>query len=143
MPDNVTQDMTPPNNFKQYLLPYYQKYTHLAHQAGKTVAAHYDGKYKALAAMMNESGIDVIESVSDPCIGGDLTYLESAGLFPGKVVLPNFPANLALKPKEVIENYVRAIRADAADRPFMLQVSEDLDESAYHRVLPILAEAME
>jgi hypothetical protein len=123
-------------------LPYYQKYTRLAHQAGKTVVAHYDGKLKVLAAMLNESGIDVIESVSDPCIGGDLTYLESAGLIPGKVILPNFPANLALKPKEVIESYVRTIRRDAADRPFMLQVSEDLDESAYHRVLPILAEAM-
>jgi hypothetical protein len=142
LPDNVTSDLTPPNNFREYLLPYYKKYTRLAHESGKTVVSHYDGKVSVLADMLNESGIDVIESVSDPCIGGDVTYLESTGLFPDKVILPNFPANIALRSKEEIERYVRAIRADAADRPFMLQVSEDFDESVYHTVLPVLTEAM-
>jgi hypothetical protein len=142
MPDNVTSDMTPPVCFEKYLLPYYKKYTKLAHQAGKRVVAHFDGKFKVLADMLQESGIDVIESVSDPNIGGDLTYLQAHNLFPDKVILPNFPANLAIKPKEVIEEYVRALRCDAADKPFMLQVSEDLDEDAYHTVLPVLAEAM-
>jgi hypothetical protein len=142
MPDNVTSDMTTPDCFRTYLLPYYKKYTALAHQAGKRVVAHFDGKFKVLVDMMNESGIDVIESVSDPEIGGDLTYKEASGAFPDKVVLPNFPANLAMKPREAIESFVRGICKDAEKKPFMLQVSEDLDERTYPVVLPILAELM-
>jgi len=142
MPDNVTADMTPPNAFEKYLLPGYQKNTRLAHQAGKTVVVHFDGKIKALSALINESGIDVLESVSDPLISGDLDYEDACISFPNKVILPNFPANLALKTKEVIQEYVRVLRTKAAGKPFMLQVSEDLDEKAYCTVLPILAEAM-
>jgi len=142
MPDNVSADMTPPDNFEKYLLPYYQKYARLAHQAGKRVIAHFDGKFAPLAGMIRVSGIDVIESVSDPSIGGDATYGEARDLFPDIVVLPNFPANLALRPQEEINRFVAAVLKSAEGRPFMLQVSEDLDESAYPYALPILAEAM-
>ena len=143
MPDNVTSDMTPPDCFRKYLLPYYQKYTALAHQAGKRVVAHFDGKFKLLADMIRDSGIDVIESVSDPSIGGDVTYMQACELFPYKVVLPNFPANLALKSEEEIRSFVRSILTDALGKPFMLQVSEDLDEKAYSTALPVITAAMQ
>lgn len=48
MPENVTVDMTPPSQFEKYHLGAYQKYTNWAHQSGKTVIAHFDGKVKPL-----------------------------------------------------------------------------------------------
>jgi len=142
MPDNVTADMTPPDCFTKYLLPYYQKYTKLAHQAGKTVVAHFDGKIKNLSTLIMESGIDTLESVSNPNIGGDMTYLEARQSFPGKVIIPNFPAYLVYEKKEEIEDYIKNICKDAQGRPFMLQVSEDLPGDKYETILPIIAEAM-
>ena len=143
MPDNVTSDMTPPDCFEKYLLPYYKKYSKLAHQAGKTIVAHFDGKIKALASLINESGIDVIESVSNPDIGGDVSYADALSMFSDKVVIPNFPSNLSLQTEAEIVAYVNEIKKTAQGKPFMLQVSEDLDTNSYLRVLPIISRAMQ
>lgn len=143
MPDNVTSDMTPPDCFRKYLLPYYQRYTKMAHEAGKIVIAHFDGKVKVLSDMINESGIDVIESVSNPDIGGDLSYADALKTFNSKVVIPNFPSNLSLQSEAEINAYIYEMKDIAEGKPFMLQVSEDLDTNSYLRVLPIIAKAMQ
>ena len=142
LPDNVTADMTPPGNYEKYLMPHYQYCVKCAKEAGKLVVAHYDGKIRPLSQFINEIGFDAIESVSDPIIGGDMTFAEAVAAFPGKVILPNFPSNLSEAPKEKIRDFIGLLKEQALGVPLMLQISEDLAENSYERVIPAIMEAM-
>jgi uroporphyrinogen-III decarboxylase len=142
-PDNVTADMTPPKYFEKYLLPYYKKLSARLHGAGKKLVAHLDGKVRALRELIPESGIDVLDSLSFPDIGGDMTLQEAREAFPGISVLPNFPSNLSPASEEEIRGFLRNLKAIAGtEEPFMLQISEDLQDGSWPRVLPNIADEM-
>ena len=144
MPENVTSDMTPPRFFEKYHLGAYQKYTKWAHEAGKTVVMHIDGKCKPLKDQLLQSGLDGLESVSNETIGGDSTFEELCRMFPNMALLPNFPANIAKKEYDVIRDYIGYLKATAEkyNRPLMLQVSEDLPPEAYDTAIPKIVRAM-
>ena len=144
MPENVTADMTPPNFLKKYHLDAYKKYTKWAHEAGKTVVMHIDGKCKMLKDLLNDSGLDGLESVSNPNIGGDSTYEELCQMFPKLSLMPNFPANLSNCEQAEIDAYVSYLKETAQkyNRPLMLQVSEDLPPEAYETAIPKIVRAM-
>lgn len=142
IPDNVTVDMTPPAFYEKYLLELYRYCVTCAHQVGKTVVAHYDGKVAPLVPLIRQTGVDVIESVSQPSIGGDLTYAQWLENFPDKVILPNFPSNLCNASDAEIERCVSGYLEAAQGRPFMLQISEDLADGTWDRVIPLVTEAM-
>lgn len=142
IPDNVTVDMTPPDAFRKYVLKYYQYCVTCAHQAGKLVAAHFDGKIRPLLPLIQEAGIDILESVSDPRIGGDMEYKELREVFQDKVILPNFPANLSFSSREAIASYLGGLLEEVKGKPFMLQISEDLPDGTWKRIIPLVAECM-
>jgi hypothetical protein len=62
--DNLDGTMTNPKLFKEYSLPYYQKYTDILHGQGKKVGSHTDGNVKPLLILLAQSGLDVCESFS-------------------------------------------------------------------------------
>lgn len=62
--DNLDGMMTNPKLFKEYSLPYYQKYTDILHGQGKKVGSHTDGNVKPLLSLLPQSGLDVCESFS-------------------------------------------------------------------------------
>lgn len=139
-PDNVTSDMTPPSCFEKYCLPFYRKHSKQVKQAGKPYIVHMDGRIKALRDLINSAGFNAIESMSLPEIGGDYTLDEARANFPGLVILPNFPANLCTKgDKEIEEFMVKLLEEAGTETPFMLQVSEDLPEEEWKRVLPLIS----
>ena len=142
IPDNVTADMTPPKHFEKYHLPLYKHVVKSAHKAGKIVAAHFDGKAKSLLPLIQQIGFDVIESVSDPMIGGDLSYTDWCKALPDAVILPNFPSNLCLAKDDEIIHYVKKLKELSSERPFMLQFSEDLADGTWKRIVPLAIEAM-
>lgn len=142
LPDNVTVDMTPPPACEKYLLPHYEYCAQCARQAGKRVVAHYDGRIRPLLPFLKRTGVDVLESVSAPSIGGDMPFREALAALPDMVILPNFPSNLCGAPDDVIAACVRDYLAAAAGRPFMLQISEDLAEGTWRRVIPLVTRAM-
>lgn len=144
MPENVTVDMTPPYMFEKYHLGAYQKYSKWAHQAGKTIIAHFDGKVKPLKDMLLQSGLDGLDSVSDVSVGGDATYEELCRMFPNMSFMPNFPANLATDTDGKLEEYVEWIKsvAERNKRSLMLQVSEDLPDTSYATAIPRIVAAM-
>ena len=134
--------MTPPDIYEKYLMPHYLYCVKCAKEAGKLVVAHYDGKIRLLSQYINKIGFDAIESVSDPMISGDMTFLEAVRAFPGKVILPNFPSNLSLASKETIFSFIENLKYQARNIPLMLQISEDLEDDSYERVIPVILEAM-
>lgn len=140
-PDNVTSDMTPPNAFREYLLPLYKKYSKQVKEKNKRFVVHLDGKIKQLNSLLNEAGIDVIESMSLPEIGGDLLLSEAYIDFPNSVIIPNFPSNWCVLPEKKIIEKLKILLSDRTDkRPFMLQVSEDIPDNEWKRILPIIME---
>ena len=96
-----------------------------------------------LQDLIKQAEFDAIESLSLPGIGGDMTLAEAKEAFPGKAILPNFPANLATKSRAEIEEFVTSLLAEAgSDLPFMLQISEDLPEGAWSNALPAICRAI-
>ena len=62
--DNLDGAMTNPKLFKEYSLPYYQKYADILHGQGKKVGSHTDGNVRPLLSLLAQSGLDVCESFS-------------------------------------------------------------------------------
>ncbi len=138
LPDNVTCDMTPPDVFSRFCLPLYRKMSDLIRQTEKPIFVHIDGKYRHLAGMISESGVDGVESVSIPSMGGDLTFAEARELLPDLVLIPNFPANLAESGEEQISSYVKQLTEENGGKPLMLQISEDIPAHSWKKVVPAL-----
>jgi len=138
-PDNITSMLTPPANFERYCAPLYREFAKIAKQADKPYMIHMDGGLRALRDLINSVDFDVIESMSYPEIGGDMTLTEAVETFPGKTVVPNFPANLCYKSDDDIREFIDGKIQETKGRiPFMVAVSEDLPDAHFSRVLSLL-----
>lgn len=140
-PDNITSDMTPPTYFEQYHLPLYQKRQKLIEEmTGGKFIIHIDGKSKALAPFLRKGNDFILESFSLPCIGGDVELEDAPALFSGQRVFPNLPSNWSALSDDRFEEECLALKEQLCnlDYPTILQISEDLPEYAYIRLLPIL-----
>lgn len=142
-PDNLTADMTPPQAFEEYCLPFYKKWGEMFKEAGKPFVVHMDGRLGPLKDLIAQSPVDGIESFSLPMVGGDMRLSEAQAAWPGKAILPNFPSNLSHKSDQEIEAFLETL-FDEADpsRPWMLQISEDLPLDQRQRVVPTVARAV-
>jgi hypothetical protein len=65
----------PPEWFKQFILPSYQRRCEKLHTAGKFVHSHWDGDTKAFLPFAKETGLDGIEAIT-PQPQGDVTLEE-------------------------------------------------------------------
>ena len=70
--DNLHCKMLPPDLFKKYVLPEYQKRNELLHAAGKFTSSHWDGDTELLLPLAKETGLDAIEAIT-PIPQGDVT----------------------------------------------------------------------
>jgi uroporphyrinogen-III decarboxylase len=142
-PDNVTADMTPPPAYRKYCLPYYAKHGKQLHEAGKRYVVHMDGRLGPLRPWIAQSEFDAVESFSQAGMGGDLSLAEAIAAWPDKVVLPNLPATLCEEPEErIVAVLGRLLEEGGNQRPWMLQISEDIPPSQWQRVLPIVCRVM-
>jgi len=138
-PDNITAEMTPPEAFRDYCKPLYQKRAEEAGQAGKRFLVHMDGRLRALATVIQECGIHVLESFSLPDIGGDLALSEAQSSLPATVIVPNIPATWFHLSDEEVQLRLRNLLTKATrDTPLMLQLSEDFPNTEWQRVIPLL-----
>lgn len=143
-PDNITSDMTPPDCFKKYCAPFYEKYARQSKEANKPFIIHMDGKLKALKNVIADCPFDAVESFSFSDIGGDISLSEARAAWKDKVILPNFPSTLCYKTEEEIELFLDRMLTEAGTKiPFMLQVSEDIPASEWPKTLSALCRFME
>ncbi len=73
--DNLHCGTLPPDWFRRFVLPAYQRRCARLHQAGKFVHAHWDGNTKPLLPLARETGLDGIEAIT-PLPQGDVTIAE-------------------------------------------------------------------
>jgi len=138
-PDNISGDMTSPSFFAQYCLPFYQENAARFREAGKVYVVHMDGRLGPLRSMIAESGIDVVESLSLPEMGGDMTLEEAQDAWPQQAIFPNFPAAWCANNTEWIEERVAQLLSERRkDRALMLEVSEDIPKEHWQRVCTLL-----
>jgi hypothetical protein len=142
-PDNVTADLTPPAAMVKYCLPYYAKHGRELREAGKRYVIHLDGRLRPLKEHLTGAAFDCVESFSVPEAGGNMTLAEAMAAWPGKIILPNFPAPMCLRPDAEIEAFLARLLAEAGTSvPWMLQLSEDIPPGQWQRILPILCRFM-
>ena len=106
--DNVHAGILPPELFKQYVLPEYQKRNELLHKAGKFTSSHWDGDVKGLLPFASECGFDGIEAVT-PKPQGDVTLQEVKNAFSDNLFLLDGIAALLFNddwPLEMLEQQV-------------------------------------
>lgn len=142
-PDNVTADMTPPDAFARYSLPFYEKRARQANEAGKPYIIHMDGRLAPLKDLIARCPFDAVESFSFAEVGGDLPLADARSAWPDKVILPNFPSPLAHKDDQEIMAYLDRLLTEAGTNdPLMLQVSEDIPMDQWQRVMSVLSRFM-
>jgi len=137
-PDNITVDTASPELFRRYCLPFYEDRGRRCRQAGKPYLVHMDGRLRPLAALIAACPLDAVESFSLPQMGGDLSLDQAKSCWPGKAILPNFPASLCYQTDEFVLEWMRQFAADAAGSPVGLQISEDIPAQEWQRILRIL-----
>jgi len=142
-PDNISADMTPPDAFVKYCQPFYDRRGKQLKAAGIPYVVHMDGRLKPIKDAIASSAFDAVESFSLPQVGNDMTLEEAWQAWPDKVILPNFPSPLCLEPDQKIEAFLEELwHRVGPDRPFMLQVSEDIPAAEWQRVLTVLCRSI-
>jgi hypothetical protein len=142
-PDNISCDMTPPNMFARFCMPYYARHAQRLHESGKIFLVHMDGRLRAIKEMIAHCPIDGIESFSLPIMGGDLTVAEAQAAWPDKVILPNFPSSLATQDERAITAFLQEwLGSLGSHTPSMLQVSEDIPPGTWQHLLPLICEQL-
>ncbi len=109
--DNVHSGMLPPDLFKKYVLPEYQKRNEQLHQYGKFTFSHWDGDTKPLLPFARECGFDGIEAVT-PKPQGDVTLKEVKKAFGDDLFLFDGIAALLFEdiyPLEELEKQTREV----------------------------------
>ncbi len=139
-PDNVTADMTSPQFFKTYCLPFYQENATRFHERGKAYVVHMDGRLAPLKEMIAESGIDAVESFSLPDMGGDMSLHEAQKTWPGQAVLPNLPSAWCERGNTWITERLKGMLSERnPGRALMVQISEDIPTEHWQRACMLLA----
>jgi len=138
-PDNVTADMTPPDMYEKYVLPFYEKHGEQCRNAGKPYIVHIDGRTQGIKHLIAQSPFDVVESFSFAEMAGDVPVEEALEIWPDKVLCPNFPASLSEENEKNILEYLHMRKQEFNNKPFMIQISEDIPTGSYLKLLPVLS----
>lgn len=74
--DNLHCKILPPDLYKKYILPEYQKRSDILHKKDKFIISHWDGDVKDILQFARVSGLDGIEAIT-PLPQGDVTLEET------------------------------------------------------------------
>jgi len=66
-----------PRIFKEYIYPYESQFCKEAHKYDMIVRYHMDGRCSAALELLADMGVDQIETLDPPTIGGDITLSEA------------------------------------------------------------------
>ncbi|MCF7890571.1 hypothetical protein K9M78_05060 [Candidatus Bipolaricaulota bacterium] len=93
--ENIDQNLFPPNLFRKYLVPYYEKRLKQLKNAGKKCHLHVDGSFKDLIPLLKKLDFDGFEALT-PKPQGDVSLEEMKETVGDKILLDGIPAILFL-----------------------------------------------
>ena len=126
---HLSSQFTPPAYFDKYITPYYQKFSRLLHDHGKSLAMHADNDTSAILDNIKEAGFDMVECFV--CAPMAKVTLEDARAAWGTsmIIWGGVPASILEEtyPEEKFEAYmVDLFRAIAPGDAFILGVSDNV-----------------
>ena len=134
--------MTPPDLYRRFVLPIYQRRGRACREAGKVYAVHLDGRLAALKALIAESTFDVVESFSLAEMAGDVPVPEALASLAREGDLPELPGvargSAARGDQSAPGGACRRVRRSTVH----VQISEDIPPDSYASVLPALCESL-
>lgn len=137
--ENLDGVVTPPPQFAEFVLPYYQRYAEILHAQDKKVGAHTDGNVKPLLGLLAESGLDVCESIS-PYPLTESTFEELWEAWQnGPLIWGAIPSPLLEErtPEETWRGYLTRLLQIVGSRPIILAVT---DMVMYHNSIERIRE---
>ena len=140
--ENLTSECWGPERFAQYHMPVYEKIIPILHSGEKKVYAHCDGNLNCLARLLNQTGIDGIESITPPP-EGDMTYEEARKAMPGKMFWANINvSNYSLPSVELRKKVIEFMHQASPDgRNLAFEISEDCPPN-WSESIPIVLETL-
>jgi hypothetical protein len=115
-----------PRQYRQYVLPFYQRYVPQFAAAGKRCALHaHNSNLTAFADLVKQTGVPVIEAFTPPPCG-DLSLAEARALWgPDTVVWVNFPETLFLLGRDQTYDYTAdLLKQDKGSRRLVIGMTE-------------------
>jgi hypothetical protein len=134
---NVITEVTGPQRFETYHVPYIEQACELLHKNGKYAGAHLDANNRLLADAIAETSLDLIESFTPPpdC---NLPLAEARRLWPEKTIQINFPSSIHLNGPDAVQKAAAEILKEAAPgNGFIVGVSEDISEGGVNTLVPL------
>jgi hypothetical protein len=134
---NVITEVTGPERFEKYNLPYIEEACDLLHKKGKWAGAHFDANNKLLAESIGKTSLNLIESFTPPpdC---NLPLTEARRLWPDKTIQINFPSSVHLNgPHAVRKAAVEILKEAAPGDRFIVGVSEDISKGGVNTLVPL------
>lgn len=140
--ENFTADSLGPKRYQKFLLPVYEQYFPILHQAGKIVGCHYDGQTDKCKTLIAQAPIDLIESLTPPP-EGDLTLKEARRVWQDKLFWSNLNVALYQLPPQKLREVVLERVAEAAPdgKKLAFEVSEHLPKN-WAESMPIVLDAL-
>lgn len=132
--ENLSGDLTTPAFFAKYCLPLYERAVTFFDQSVKPYVVHTDGRMKPLLELIGRCPFAICESFSYQEMGNDATFAEARQAWPGKVIIPNWPASLSYASSADITAWLAGKLAEAGlDQPYMIQFSEDVPPDQFSK----------
>jgi len=98
--DNVHQAFCPPNLFRKWVLPEYQRRNERLHAAGKKTYPHWDGDCAQLLPFALECGFDGFEAIT-PVPQGDVTLEQVRDALADRIMVDGIPCTDFLRTESV------------------------------------------
>ncbi|MCC6695646.1 MAG: hypothetical protein IT365_08445 [Candidatus Hydrogenedentes bacterium] len=106
--DNVHQAFCPPNLFREWVLPEYQRRNARLHAAGKKTYPHWDGDCGQLLPYAQDCGFDGYEAIT-PVPQGDVTLEQVRDALGDRILLDGIPCTDFL-PTESLDSLIANTR---------------------------------
>ena len=138
--------MTPPHFFSEYITPYYQEFTKLLHDHGKSLTWHADNDTSELFPLIKEAGFDMVECfATDPLV--KCTLEDARAAWGTSIIIWGGVPSVILEewyPAEQFESYIRDLfRTIAPGDAFIMGVSDNVMPGAEVWRLERIAELVE
>jgi hypothetical protein len=108
--DNLSSDVQSPRWFERYSGAYYRRMAEIAHQYGKPLVTHIDGRLRGLLRATAERGIDGADAVT-PAPWGDLTPQQCRDEAGPKLVLSGGVPPSSFSPQVPLRAFDKQIEA--------------------------------
>ena len=136
---NYHAAMIGPRLFQQYYLQHINRFCALAHEEGKLVHCHLDGKIGYMKDFIAESGLDVVEAFT-PVPVCDMSVVEAREAWPEKILWMNFPSSVLTEPPEAVcQETLKILREAAPGDHFLVGITEDVPENAWRTSLTAIS----